>query len=132
MTSLRRSNLLTRAALLIVMALAIGAPTPGHISGCSASTSVVDFQTYCVGFQERVCFREAQAERIDGSGYDACRAAIANECSGGNFPPGCAPSESTAAACYDALTDSSRFDIVATLGNPGLAECQAICGAEGI
>jgi hypothetical protein len=132
MTSVRRSNRLAHAALVIVTALAIGAPTPGQISGCSASTNTVEFQTYCVNFEERVCYRDAESGRIDGAGYDACRASIANRCSGGNFPPGCAPSESTAQACYDALVDPGRFGVEASLGNPGLPECQAICGVEGI
>ncbi len=132
MTSARRSNLMTRAALVIVMALAIGAPTPGHISGCSTSSNAADFQSFCVGFEERVCYRDAEAGRLDGDGYDACRASIENRCSGGNFPPGCAPSNSTAQACFDALVKPADFPIEVSLGNPALPECQAICGVEGI
>jgi hypothetical protein len=129
--SQRRANLLLRAAVLIVMALAIGAPTPGHISGCSSSTGGVEPETFCVNFQTRVCERDRVAGRIDDAMAAECRNGIGGMCSGFNFPAGCSVSASTAEACYGALVDPPRIGTVATIGNPMLGECTNLCGGAG-
>lgn len=131
MKSQRGPNLLLRAAVLIVMALAIGAPTPGHISGCATSTGGVDPESFCTNFQTRVCARDLAVGRIDDAQFAECQGGIAGMCAGFNFAAGCSPSASTAEACYAALVDPARVGTVATLGNPGLPECQTLCGGSG-
>lgn len=123
----RGSNLLVHVALVITMALAIGAPTPGRIGGCNADASGVPPDEFCIEFQSRVCARDRAAGRLDEPGYATCANAITGMCGGFNFPAGCAPSQSTVSACYGALVEPSRVSVVATLTTPMLAECEAVC-----
>lgn len=125
----RASNLYLRAGVVLVMALFLGAPSPGHISGCSATSGSVSGEEYCRGYYARVCERDFAARRTDEAGRDECRAQIETMCSGVTFPVGCSPSVATVQACFDALTDLAR------IGTPEnmLPECR-VCGggSEGI
>lgn len=110
-----------------MMAMFIGAPTPGYVSGCSSGGGDVDPQEYCRGYEERVCARDRVAMRIDEAGYQGCIGQIDAICSGSNFPVGCSPSQATAQACLDALVDPMRVGT----DERDLPECQAICGGSG-
>ncbi|MDQ3036574.1 MAG: hypothetical protein M3Y87_29550 [Myxococcota bacterium] len=123
----RGPNLLLHVALVIAMALAIGAPTPGRIGGCNADSSGVPPSEFCVEFQSRACARDRAAGRLDEAGYATCANNISTMCPGFNFPAACSPSQSTVSACYAALVDVSRLNQVATLSSPTLAECEAVC-----
>lgn len=126
-----RPNLLLRAVVLLVMALAIGAPSPGYVGGCQTSSGGVEPSEFCRQFQSRVCARDRAAGRIDEAGYSSCVAQIDPTCSGFNFAAGCNPTQSTAEACYSALVDPTRVGIPATLGMRGLDECIALCSGSG-
>lgn len=125
--SARASNLYLRAGVVLVMALFIGAPSPGYVSGCSTATGSVNAQEYCRGYHERVCARDHHVGRIDDEENEICVANIPPMCSGVTFPVGCSPSVSAARACFDALTDITRLSIDDRM----LPECMAIC-PEGI
>ena len=126
--SARASNLLLRGGVVLIMAMFIGAPTPGYVQGCSSdATSAVDPEEHCRVYNEIACARDRAAGRIDESERQACVAQIPAMCSGVNFPVGCSPSRSSVDACYEAMRDLSRLSIDDT----ALPECQAICGGSG-
>lgn len=125
--SARASNLYLRAGVVLVMALFIGAPTPGYVSGCSTATGSVNPQEYCRGYNERVCARDKAAGRLDDSGYAGCIGNIELMCSGVSFPIGCSPSVSAVQACFDALTDPTRVGTDELM----LPEC-GLCGGSAL
>lgn len=128
MKSPRGSNLLLRTAVVIVMALAIGAPTPGRISGCSTGPRTgVDPRVFCEAYENRVCARDLATGALDDAGHGACVGEIDARCSGFNFPAGCEPTESTAQACYGALIDVARLSTPAN----ELPECNVCSGSGG-
>ncbi|AKF06901.1 hypothetical protein [Sandaracinus amylolyticus] len=122
-----RANFLLRAAVVLIMAMFVGAPTPGYVSGCSSGGSSVDPQEYCRGYNERTCARDRVAGRLDEPGYQACVGQIPLMCSGFNFGPGCNPTQSTVDACFSALVDPMRVGT----DDISLPECQAVCGGSG-
>jgi hypothetical protein len=83
----------------------------------------ISAQSYCEGFQVRVCARDHATGRIDAADHEACVAAIPSVCSGIAYPAGCSPTEAVIQACYVALVDVARLDIVATFAMPNLPEC---------
>ena len=126
--SARASNLFLRAGVVVIMAMFIGAPTPGYVSGCSTGASSIDPEEYCRGYNERTCARDRVAGRLDEAGYQTCIGQIDLMCSGFNFAVGCSPSQSTVQTCFDALVDPTR------VGTDDLAlpECQAVCGGSAL
>jgi hypothetical protein len=127
--SARASNFFLRAAVALVMALMIGAPTPGYVQGCSGAGGggAVDPVEFCIGKSSRVCARDEVAGRISRAEYQACIDRIPSNCEGNTFMEDCNPTFVTVQACYDALVDPLR------VGTPdsGLAECMSICTGSG-
>lgn len=118
-----------RALALVVVALALGGPTPGYVGNCSpgSGTSTVDRVQFCTDKETYQCARDLAAGRIDMNQYNTCSGRIDSDCAGFNFPAGCAPSNELAHACIDALSRPER------IGTPNdmIVECQSntLCGA---
>jgi hypothetical protein len=120
-----------RAAALCVMALGIGGPTPGYVGNCDAgggSSASVDPTTFCTYRDTYFCARDHAAMRISDAQYNTCIMAVAGNCNGFNFPPGCAPSMELAQTCYNALLASG---MLATT-DMNITECQTatLCGTS--
>jgi hypothetical protein len=116
-----------RAGALVVVALALGGPTPGYVGNCdgtggSGSVDRVQFCTDELGWE---CARD-NARHPDTTVYNACVAQIDRTCAGFNFPAGCAPSHQLAYACISALADAGRVATPTAM----IVECQSttLCG----
>jgi len=125
--SSRASNLYLRVGVVLVMAMFIGAPTPGYVSGCSTGSDDVDPVEYCRGKNERICARDQHAGRLDTAGYVACTTQIEAVCAGHTFAVGCEPTLSEVLSCFEALTDPTRVSIPAE----ALPECHYCDWAAG-
>ena len=128
--TLRRFML--RAGALVVVALALGGPTPGYVGSCSTSgpDQSVDRVQFCVDSSTWKCARDLGAGRIDMNAYNACRARIDTDCAGFNFPAGCSPSRPRADACNSALSDANRIGT----RSEDIVECQSntLCGGSAL
>ncbi len=122
----RRAKILLRALVVGVLALALGGPTPGRIGGCNSETGFADPGEFCVVFEASICARN-NAVTPDEAAAAMCRGGIPTRCAGFNWAPGCAPTDSTANACLDALVDTSRL----ATSPDALGECMALCGGSG-
>jgi hypothetical protein len=109
--------LLGRACVAVLFVLALGAPSPGHIGGCSTTTPVADPEQYCVDKISRICAR---------TGMACERNTILAMCDGRRWPVGCRPTATETNACLVALVDLSRLSVPDDM----LPECQAICGSN--
>jgi hypothetical protein len=125
-------RLMLRACALVVVALALGGPTPGYVGSCSTSgpDQTVDRVQFCTDTSTWKCARDLAAGRIDMNGYNTCSGRIDTDCAGFNFPAGCAPSRPRADACISALSDANRISTM----SDSIVECQSntLCGAASL
>jgi hypothetical protein len=128
-------RILLRAVALVIVALALGGPTPGYVGNCSAGggADTVERVQFCTDKETYRCARDFAAGRIDGNGYNDCAARIDTTCAGFNFPPGCAPSRALADACISALSDANRKNELDDATH-SLPECTSmtLCGAASL
>jgi hypothetical protein len=123
----RWSRVALRASAGVVLLLALGGPTPGYVGNCSGggTPAGVDPVAFCTNKRTYICARDNYAGRIDMNQYNQCRAMIDSVCAGFSFGS-CAPTQSQAQACIDALADPMR------VGTPDsmIPECSstALCG----
>ncbi len=106
-----------RGCVALLFVLTLGAPSPGHIGGCSTTTPVADPEQYCVDKDVRICAR---------TGMTCERNMILARCDGARWPVGCRPTTTETNACLAALVDLSRLSVPDDM----LPECAAICGTN--
>lgn len=136
----RFARIALRIAAASLVALAIGAPSPGHLGSCGLSGGAVaaDPVQFCTDKETFICIRECGTGRWDAAmcstmcGDNPPTTAMgvaAARCAGAGFPPGCALTQAQANACITSLQDLAR------LSTPFLEipECNVamVCAASG-
>lgn len=104
------------AVVLVGLAAMLMGPTPGHVGGCGSSADIADAEFYC--FEREIAVASRSGRVPDGT-------AIRDRCTGTNWPPDCAPTQTEVNTCLAALEDRARRDTPFE----GIEECTAICGA---
>lgn len=120
-------RIILRALALVVVALALGGPTPGYVGNCgTGTTQSVNRVQFCTDRKTWECARDFDAGRITGAQYNDCVGMIDSACQGFNFPDGCAPSQQLADACIAALQNRGRESEL----NDDVVECKSttLCG----
>lgn len=122
-----RSKLILRVVVVLVMALALGGPTPGRLGGCGADAAgAVDPHQFCLDYRTTICARN-YALNGDAGEHDRCRGGVSGACAGFNFEAGCFPSQASTQACLGALVDLARLSTPPDL----LPECTFCSGSGG-
>lgn len=106
-----------------LLAIVLGAPAPGSVSGCNVDSVPADPQAFCNERNRVECQRMRQRGEIDDAGLATCVAAVPETCVGFSFPVGCVATNTKTNACIAALRNLGNINVA--FGN--IPECRDLC-----
>lgn len=121
------ATIVLRLAVGGVAFLALGGPSPGFIGGCGSNAPPNRYD-FCIQSEYQKCAREAEAGRLDATGFAACYDGVPAYCESRRDWGTCTPTNAAVSACLSALGDTNRYP---TPSNE-IVECSNLCAASGI
>jgi hypothetical protein len=119
---LNRQRLILALACAL-LAVLLGAPAPGSVSGCNVESVPADPQMFCQRKEEIECQRREARGEIMGAEVPACIAAAPTLCVAFSFGVNCRPNNNETDAC---LEDLRRFENLGVMFQ-NIPTCRALC-----